>query len=64
MELIKFNGKGFSFAEEFNCTISEGIVWIEEYSEGRFPLSHIKTEKQFIHLYEILTGKKFDLNSI
>jgi len=56
MELEKYNGKWFGFAEEFTCRITNGIVWIEEYSEGEFTLGHIKTEQQLITLYEILTG--------
>lgn len=63
IELENFNGKSFEFAENFTCQIDEGIVWIEEYSEGAFPLSHIKKVNQFIQLYEILTGIKFDLNN-
>ena len=63
-ELDKFNGKWFEFAEVFSCRVDKGVVWIEEYSEGEFSLLHIKTEKQFIQLYEILTGQKFSLNAL
>jgi len=56
MGLEKYEGKFFTFAEEFTCRIADGIVWIEEYSEGEFPLKHINTEQQYISLYEILTG--------
>lgn len=63
-ELEKYNGKWFQFAEAFNCQVDNSIVWIEEYGEGKFPLTHVKTEKQFIQLYEILTGEEFSLNAI
>ncbi len=63
-ELEKFNGKWFEFAEVFTCRVDKGVVWIEEYSEGEFSLMHIKTEHQFIQLYEILTGLQFDLNAL
>jgi hypothetical protein len=62
MSLDKFNGKIFSFAQEFTCRVDDGFVTIEQYSEGEFDLPHIKTETQFIQLYEILTGEKFDEN--
>ena len=62
-ELEKFNGKWFEFAKVFTCRVDfKGVVLIEEYSEGEFPLTHIKTEQQFIQLYEILTGEQYDLN--
>jgi hypothetical protein len=59
MELEKFNGQSFEFAEVFTCRVDKGVVLIEQYSEGQFSLTHIKTEKQYIDLYEILTGNKF-----
>jgi hypothetical protein len=63
-ELKKYFGKSFEFAEQFTCYISEEGVWIEEYYEGQFCLKHIKTEKQLIQLYEILTGQEFSLNAL
>jgi len=59
MDIEKYNDRFFSFAEEFTCSISGGVVYIEQYGEGRFPLTHIKTERQLILLYEILTGYKW-----
>ena len=55
----KYIGKFFEFAEVFTCDIAENGVWIEQYSEGSYCLEHIKTEKQLIQLYEILTGEPF-----
>lgn len=60
MELEKFNGQSFEFAEVFTCRVDEGVIWIEQYSEGQFSLTHIKTEKQYIDLFEILTGETFE----
>ena len=48
----------FTFAEEFTSIVRNGIVYLEEYGEGEFPLLHIKTAKQYLALYEYLTGKK------
>jgi hypothetical protein len=59
-ELKKYFGRSFKFAEQFTCYIEKDGVWIEEYSEGAFCLDHIKTEKQLIQLYEILTGLKIE----
>ena len=58
-ELEQYNGKSFRFAEVFTCSIRNGVVFIEEYCEGEFPLRHIKTKDKLIQLYEILTGKNF-----
>jgi len=63
-ELEKYEGKSFHFAENFHCEVTDGIVWIEEYSEGLAPLLHIKTEKQYIELYEILTGMTWEDDGI
>lgn len=58
MGLEKYEGDVFTFAEEFTSTVRNGIVYLEEYGEGEFPLIHIKTEEQYLILYEILTGEK------
>ena len=60
----KFNRKKFYFAEVFTCMVDGGEVFIEQYSEGECLLSHIKTEGQFIQLYEILTGNKFSADDL
>jgi hypothetical protein len=58
MGLEKYEGETFTFAEEFTSFIKNGVVYLEEYGEGKFPLHHIKTEEQYLILYEILTGEK------
>jgi hypothetical protein len=58
MGLEKYEGDMFTFATEFNAMVEKGIVYLEEYAEGAFPLEHIKTEEQYLKLYEILTGEK------
>jgi len=57
MNLEKLEGQRFIFATNFKCWIEGGEVLIEAYFEGVSSLGHIKTEKQFISLYEALTGK-------
>jgi hypothetical protein len=57
-QLKKYEKDSFSFAEVFHARIEKGVVYLEEYGEGAFPLPHIKTEKQYLELYETLTGKK------
>jgi len=59
MRLEKYNGKSFEFAEDFVATVTNGVVYVEQFADGEFPLEHIKTESQFIELYEILTGEKW-----
>jgi hypothetical protein len=58
MGLEKYEGDFFTFAEEFTSIVRNGVVYLEEYGEGEFPLLHIKTEEQYLILYEILTGEK------
>lgn len=58
MGLNKYEGDVFTFANEFTAKVENGIVYLEQYSEGSFPLIHIKTEEQYLALYEILTGVK------
>lgn len=58
MGLEKYEGDMFTFATEFNAMVEKGIVYLEQYGEGAFPLEHIKTEEQYLKLYEILTGEK------
>ena len=60
IEISKYNGNWFSFAGEFTCWVREGIVYIEEYAEGEFPLTYICKEEQLKMLYEILTGENWD----
>lgn len=57
MGLEKYEGDMFTFAEEFTSIVINGVVYLEEYAEGQFPLIHIKTEEQYLILYEILTGE-------
>lgn len=56
--LKKYEGDVFTFATEFTAIVENGVVYLEEYGEGAFPLPHIKTEEQYLALYEILTGEK------
>ena len=58
MGLEKYEGDFFNFAEVFTATVRNGVVYLEEYSEGAFPLIHIKTEEQYLILHELLTGEK------
>ena len=46
----------FTFAEEFECWINEGKVYVEEYGEGSFELKHIKTLDEYKLLCKLLTG--------
>ena len=53
----------FSFATEFTCYVDENLnITIEQYSEGRFNLTHIKYVHQLQNLYFALTGKELDIN--
>jgi len=54
--LEKYEGEMFNFATEFTASVKNGIVYLEQYSEGAFPLTHIKTEAQYLQLYKLLTG--------
>ena len=68
-EYWQINKKGFSllifgFAEEFNCWIHGGKVWIEEYGEGAFELKHIKTIDDYKILHKLLTGQDIMINEI
>ena len=63
-ELERFNGKEFRFAGVFSCVVDNGEVLIEQYCEGKCLLDHIRTEDQFMQLYEILTGKKFYFDNL
>ena len=58
MGLEKYEGDLFTFAEVFTATVRNGVVYLEEYSEGAFPLIHIKTEEQYLIFHELLTGEK------
>ena len=58
--LTKYNDTKFKFADEFTCSVRHGIVYVEEYNEGEFPLLHIKCEADYLVLFGILTGRDFD----
>jgi len=58
MSLEKYEGRFYTFAEVFNIGVRDGVVVIEQYSEGEFPIDTIKTEAQYSALFEMLTGKK------
>jgi hypothetical protein len=55
-ELAKYEGRVFTFTEEnvLDCEICKGQVWILDRL-----VDTIKTEAQYIQLYELLTGKEF-----
>ena len=67
--LIKFfnihrrNGNNwlFDFSENFTCMWDGERILIEEYSEGEFPLKHIKYVHQLQNLYFALTGQELTL---
>ena len=59
--LEKYENHYFTFAQEFTATVRGGVVYLEEYGEGEFPLEHIKTEEQYLVLHKILTGKELVL---
>ena len=51
----------FKFANEFTCYFSAGVIFIEQYSEGMFPLKHIKYVHQLQNLHHSLTQKELKL---
>jgi len=56
----KLNEIGFMFGDNFSCDVIDGKVFIEQYGEGSEELEHIKTKDDYIKLYEILTGDKYE----
>jgi hypothetical protein len=48
----------FDFSENFTCVWDGERILIEEYSEGEYPLNHIKHVHQLQNLYFALTGEE------
>jgi hypothetical protein len=48
----------FDFSENFTCMWDGERILIEEYSEGEYPLNHIKHVHQLQNLYFALTGEE------
>lgn len=57
----------FTFSKNFTCYLwfdegDEDIVYIEQYSEGAYPLKHIKYLHQYQNLYYELTGEELTIS--
>ena len=56
---------GFDFAEVFSVRMEDnGGLTVEQYSEGRFELPHIKYVHQLQNLYFALTGQELEVKEL